>query len=304
MITFLTGENSFEIERAIGVITADFKGIPEKINAADLELSQLPDILMGSSLFQSSRLIIVRELSANKDIWPVFGYWAKKISPDIHLVLIEPKPDKRTVTYKTLKTLCDIQEYQPFGERDVLMAEKWVRDESAKFNLKLDNQSVGEIVRRVGHDQWQLFYAIEKLSLLGNVTVEVVQDVIQPNQFENVFNLFETALRGDRISLKKMLTTLQATEDAYKISALLASQAFQLAAIISAEGTDNVAKDFGIHPYAVSKLEPIARRVGGVGVQKIIDILASTDLNLKTSKNEPWTLVESSLMNIAGLQII
>lgn len=304
MITFLTGENSFEIERAIGVIAADFNGRPEKINATNLELSQLPDILMGGSLFQASRLIIIRELSANRDIWPVFGYWAKKISPDIHLVLIESKPDKRTVTYKTLKTLCEVQEYQPFGERDVLMAEKWVRDESVRFNLKLDNQCISEIVRRVGHDQWQLFYAIEKLSLLDNVTIQTVQDVIQPNQVENVFNLFETALRGDRIGLKKMLVTLQATEDVYKISALLASQAFQLAAIVSAENTDNVAKDFGIHPYVVSKLEPIARRVGGVGVQKIIDIFTSTDLNLKASKNEPWTLVEGSLMNVANLQVI
>lgn len=44
---------------------------------------------MGVSLFATKRLIVIRGLSENKVIWPVFGDWLPKVSDDIHLVLIE-----------------------------------------------------------------------------------------------------------------------------------------------------------------------------------------------------------------------
>lgn len=301
MITCLIGENSFEIERALNSILGDFSGTPEKINALELEISKLPDILMGVSLFEPSRLIIVRELSSNKSVWSVFGDWIPKVSSDIHLVLIESKPDKRTATFKSLKKSANIHEYPVWGDRDNLIAEKWVSDESKKLGLNLDNQSVKEVVRRVGHDQWHLFHALEKLSLVGDATIDVIRDVIELNPVENVFNLFETALRGDSSALRESLKVLEQTEEVYKLSALLFSQAFQLAAIIEAEKTDNVAKDFGIHPYVVSKLEQIARKLGKNGVKKVIAIFTEADIDMKTTKSEPWTLIDRALMKIANL---
>ena len=102
MIMLLIGENSFEVERALRQIADDFDGTVEKIDGSDLQLSQLPDILMGVSLFATARTVVIRNLSANKSIWTVFGDWLPRISDDIHLVLVEPKPDKRMTTYKAL----------------------------------------------------------------------------------------------------------------------------------------------------------------------------------------------------------
>lgn len=302
MITLLIGENSFEIEQALAEITSSFSGDVEKVDASKLQLAQLPDILMGVSLFATARVIVIRNLSENKPIWSVFGDWISKISDDIHLVLVEPKPDKRTSTFKSLKDNVAIKEFQSWTERDIAKAEKWVMSQSKKHGFDIDAKNAQLLVRRVGVDQWQLFHALEKLALVDAVSADVIRDVIEPNLTENVFELFETALRGDVKNLKAMLGVLEQSEDVFRLFALLSTQVFQLAAVMSATKSDNIAKDFGIHPYVVQKLESIAKRIGKIGVSKIIKIFAEADDDMKISKAEPWLLLERALLKVAASQ--
>lgn len=305
MITLLIGENSFEIERALTEIAANFDGSVEKISGSELQLAQLPDILMGVSLFATMRVVVIRNLSENKAIWAVFGDWLSKISDDIQLVLVESKPDKRTTTYKSLKDLAIIKEFQSWTDRDYIKAEKWAVVEAKKLGYELDNKLAQVLVRRVGVDQWQLFHALEKLALVDTVSSEIINDVIEPNLVENVFELFETALKGDIKGLKRMLRVLEQSEDVFRLFALLSTQVFQLSVVISAsfagQRTDNVAKDFGIHPYVVQKLESIAKRLGKSSVAKIVKIFAEADDDMKISKADPWLLIERALIKTASL---
>jgi DNA polymerase III delta subunit len=301
MITLLVGENSFEIQRALDDIISDFDGNVEKIEGSELQVSQLPDIFMGVSLFADKRLVVIRNLSENKSVWPVLGDWTDKISDDTHLVLVEPKPDRRTSTYKTLQKITDVHEFVQWSDRDTSVAEKWVASEAEKMGIELNKKLIQTLVQWVGIDQWQLFYALEKLSLTDDITDKSIKNIIEPNPVENVFNLFETALRGDTKSLMEMLKTLEQTEDVYRLTALLTSQAFQLLAVASAEKSDNVAKDFAIHPYVVSKLSPIAKRIGKSGASKIISIFTELDDDMKLSRAEPWLLVERALVKVTSL---
>jgi len=304
MITVLLGENSFEIQRALDQIAQDFDGKVEKIDGSNLQLAQLPDILMGVSLFADKRLVVIRNLSENKAIWPVLGDWLTKISDDIHLVLVEPKPDKRTATFKSLKGNSEVREFLTWSDRDVSVAEKWVVVEAKKLGFELDKKCVQTLVQWVGVDQWQLFQALEKLSLTDDITVESIKNIIEPNPVENVFNLFETALRGDMDKLNQILKNLEKTEDVFRLIALLSSQAFQLLVVASASSavrrSDNVAKDFAIHPYVVSKLSPIAKRLGKTGASKIITIFTELDDDMKLSRADPWLLVERALIKLAN----
>jgi len=304
MITLLSGENSFDIERALGVIINDFEDIDgkvEKIEADDLRPSQLPDILTGTSLFAEKRLIVIRELGENKPVWSALADWIDKISDDIHLVLVESKPDKRTATYKALKKVASVREFQPWSERNLTVIEKWVDEEAKTQGVKLNKKCIQLLIQWVGTDQWMLFHALEKLALIDDVTEDKIKDVVEPNPVENVLNLFETAIKSDTKTLTMMLKTLEQTEDVYRLSGLLSAQAFQLAAVASAGKSDNVAADFGIHPYVVSKLTPIARKLGKSGAANIIEIFVELDDDMKSSKTHPWLLVERALMKVAGL---
>jgi len=301
MITVLTGENSFEINRAVGQIVDGFDGTAERIDGSELELKQLPDLLMGATLFASERLVIIKHLSENKAVWTAFSDWLGRVSSDVHLVLIEPKLDKRTVTYKDLQKVAEITEYKAWTERDTSKAEQWVMAEMTMIGKVIDRSSVHALVQRVGVDQWALYQALQKLAVLDAITPENITEHIEANPAENVFDLFESALKGNAPKVKQMIEILSLGEDPYRLFGLLSGQAFQLAALSAAEDRPSaeVAKDLGVHPYGLGKLAPYARRLGRKGAQKVITAFAEADAAMKTSATDPWLLIEHALIKTA-----
>lgn len=300
MITVLTGENSFEIAHALEQIVAEFDGAVEQIDGAELQASQLPDLLMGGTLFAAKRLVVIKQLSDNKPVWTDLGEWLGRVSDDIHLVIIDPKPDKRTKTYKDLKKTATLREFAAWNERDIAKAEAWVAQQAAQQNITIDRPSVQALVGRTGVDQWRLYHDLQKLSAVAPITPRVVQDVIDASPSENVFNLFDAALKGDVARVGDMITTLRQTDDAYMVFGLLSGQAFQLAALAVADvPAADVAKDIGAHPFALSKLAPQAKRLGRVGARRIVGQFAGADDRLKSSGVDPWVVIGQTLVNIA-----
>lgn len=302
MITVLTGSNSFEVDQALSAMIATFEGIPEKIDGESLELRQLPDLLMGSSLFADKRLVIIKELSQNATIWEKLPDWLERVSDDIHLVLVDERPDKRTTTYKALKQGAVLKEFAEWTDRDRSTAEAWVMTQAKERGIEVDTKTTRHLVERVGVDQWQLASALEKLSLTDGVTEEVIDTIIEANPAENVFQLFELALDGQAKKLHGVLATLELTEEPYKLFALLCSQAFQLAAVANAGPGDSPSKDFAIHPYVASKLSRHAKRLGRSGARKVITVFAQADADMKLSRGDPWLLIERALIAVAILK--
>jgi DNA polymerase III delta subunit len=302
MITLLTGENSFEIQRELGRLVAAFDGQTEYIDGSELELRQLPDLLMGTSLFAEKRLILLKNLSENKTIWPELDAWLERLSSDIHLVLIEAKPDKRTRTYKELQKAAQVKEFKTWGERDTRTAEQWAIMEGKKLGLKLDASLARALVERTGIDQWRVFHALEKLAVLDSVDKSIIEDVIDLSPAENVFQLFETALRGDGAMVHDMILVLEQVEDPFRVFGLLSSQAFQLAVLaLTDKPTAEVAKDIGAHPFVLSKLAQPARKLGRRGARELVTIFRDADSAMKTSSGEPWLVIERSLVKIAAI---
>lgn len=301
MIQVLIGENSFEIDRAVARIVAEFDGEPERIDGSELELRQLPDLLMGMSLFSEKRLVVIRNLSENKTVWSDFSEWLDRLSDDISLVLVETKPDKRTKTYKDLQKRTEVTEYKPWGERDSGVAQAWARAEATRMGFELPQPLARVLVDRTGIDQWRVYHALEKLAVLDDVTETVVRDVIDLSPQENVFQLFETAVGGDGKKVQAMIRTLSLSEDAYRVFGLLASQAVPMTALaLTDKSPTEVAKDLKAHPFVVSKLARPVEQLGRSGVKKVATILADTDIAMKSSGGDPWLLIERALLKIAA----
>lgn len=297
MITWLIGENSFEVKEALRGIEDAFSGTPEYYDGDTLTLAQLPDLLMGLSLFAENRLVVVRDITANTSLWEKLSEWLPRVNDTIHVVFIDTKPDKRTSAYKTLKAAADTQEYAAWTERDTQKAEKWVIERAPNLGVK----EARHLVARVGVDQWQLNGALEKLTLLDEATPEVIDELIPASPSENVFQLFELALEGKGELLGRSLQTLAMYEDPYRLFGLLVSQALSLAAVTAAGPDDAPSKDFGIHPFVASKLVRHGRSLGMRNVQKIVDLAAKADAGLKRSRAEPWVLIEQFLLSVVHL---
>jgi DNA polymerase III delta subunit len=300
MITLLIGENSFEITRATKALAAAFDGRAEKIDGAGLQINQLGDLFMGSTLFAEKRLVIIKNVSENKPIWTVLETWLSRVSSDVHIVLVEPKPDKRTKTFKALQKTADVKDFPVWTERDSQKAESWVAEEAHELGFSLDKGNARLLVQRVGVDQWLLYQALQKLVVAGEITPGIIEELIEANPVENVFNLFEAALSGDMVRVKHMVETLQLSEDPYRLFGLMSGQAFHLLTLtLTDKSSAEIAKDFGAHPFALSKLAPHAKTLGRAGTKKVFTIFIEADAAMKTSAADPWLLIERALIKIA-----
>jgi len=299
MITWLVGENTFEIREALKAYERAFSGAAERFDGSELTLAQLPDVLMGVTLFAPERLVIIQDISTNSTLWEKLPTWLARVNDDIHVIFIDTKPDKRTTSYKSLKAAADLKEFPAWTDRDYAKAEQWTADYAKSHGLAIDKRLTSHLVRRVGLDQWQLANAISTLSLLDTVTEAAINDIVPPNPVENIFQLFETALEGKPQQVASMIDTLSLQEDPYALFALLTSQALTLAAVTYADDTANPAKDFAIHPFVASKLVRHGKKLGKVRVGRIVEAFAKTDADMKRSKAEPWLLIERLLIEIA-----
>jgi DNA polymerase III delta subunit len=308
MITLLLGENSFEIERELSRLVAAFDGAPEKFDGAELEAWQLPDMLMGLSLFAEKRLVIIRGLSEGKQVWEALPDMLGRMSDDIHLVLIEPSIDKRTKTYKALQKVADVKEYPLWGERDRAKAERWIKEEAGRMGVTLDTAAARELLERslavtekgqVMIDPWQVMHSLEKLAVLGEITVSTVQQYIDERPVDSVFSIFETALKGDPVVLHRLLSDIEPREDPFRVFGLLSGQVFQLATLaLGDKPTGEVASAIGMHPFAAGKLAPHAKKLNKGQVREIVLVFAGADEAMKTSKGAPWILIEQALMKV------
>ena len=297
MIVLLSGENSFEVDRELGKIAEAFKGEPEKIDGSELEIAGLPDLLAGQSLFATKRLVIIKNLSENKPVWDNLPQWLERLSDDTQLVLVESKPDKRTKTYKDLQKTASLKECTPWTDRDRNVAETWAMAEAKSMGLTLARPLASHLIWRTGVDQWRIYHALEKLSLLEAVTPEIIDETVEQSPAENVFQLLETALRGNAADLAGMVETLSRSEEPYRVFGLLISQILQLTTLSLADKpAAQVAKDIGAHPYVLSRLAPYAKKLGPVKARVLVEKAADIDTLMKTTSTDTWVLVERLLL--------
>ena len=295
MMILLTGDNVYEIDQELGRILAGFAGEPEQLDVDTLEPRQLTDIFGGLSLFSSERLVVLKRASENSALWEALGERADTAT-DTAIVLVEPKVDKRTKTYKALAKTADVRVFTAWGERDTGRAEQWLAEEAKTRGVVLARDAAREIVRRRGVEQYQLLNTLEQLALMGDVTLQIVEAHIEATPQENVFELLAAGLSGDAQRVRTMIQILRHSNDPYMTLGLLASQVVSLAGLVLSDKSQaEVASDLGVSPFALRNLSGVAREVNRTRLHGIVAALAAADTGLKSSSVDPWLQIEIAL---------
>lgn len=294
MVNLLTGENSFMLHEHLQHLVDEYDGTVDTIDASELGVKQLPDLLTGVTLFSSSRLIVFKYASANKVLWSVLSDWLDKgVSND--LVFVEPTPDKRTKTYKWLQvhaTVTDCKELQ----FDAVV--RWVKEFAASQDTPLDTAVADFLVQYVGVDQWRLKSELEKLKLSGRpVTKDLVRELVEPTSQATSFEVLDAAFAGEHERLERVLTAVEGEEDPYMFFGLLAGQVLAIAAVKFGDGKqpDDIARDMGIHPFVVRKVSRFAQSLSQDAAKQLVARLSELDVNMKSRSVDPWTQVRSFL---------
>ena len=302
MIYVFFGENEFSKRQKVDEVLGD--RIARRRDGEELTIGDLRELLTGQTLFGGEEPIIITDLSQNSDVWAVFPEIAGLA--DETVILLETKLDKRTKTYKNLAKNAIVQECVSLGERQRPELVKWAIDRTKERGTKLTKKQIETLVDRLGYDQLRLDNLFAQLSLLDEVTDDLIDQLVPLAKSESVFELLDATIRSDVSSIHRIISYLEMTsgdDGAYQTVGLLASQAMNLLALdLSNIDAQKVAQDFGVHPYALRQLSPLARQLDKIAALRICRILLQADMQMKTTGVEPWLLVETALMKIAKLK--
>lgn len=303
MILLLTGDNTFAIRDAVESQLANAReklGVDAVtiVDSSEVKLEDLPQLLLGASLFTTERLVVIRDAAANKQAWEKFEELLPSVDEQTTVILIAPAADKRTRTYKWLQKNAEVRVAKILSENDLV---KWLQAEVKQGGAEIKPDVTRFLINYVGTDQWRLKQEVEKLVLSGEpIGQDLVRALIEPNPQASAFELLDAVFAGRTSDVNKLLELLRGSEEPYRFFGLLANQihALLLVAAAGQRSPDTVAKDAGVHPFVVRKLQPVARRLDAQQRQQVIEAMANLDRQMKSTGTDPWTLIQAALTTV------
>ncbi len=308
MIYLVQGENQFRVDAALTELTQSADEVV-RLDGAALTRETLHEALFAVSLFAAKRVVIIDELGKHKALWETLPERGGDTETDI--VLYEPRPDKRLKTYKWLAKHAKVIDCGHLLASDTYAAEKWLKGYAKEQGVALTSEQASDMVRRAVRtdggskpiiDQQLLATAVGQLRDAPAVTTEVIDTVLAPSVYENVFNLLGTALDGKLDEVERQVASMRTSEEGYMVLGLLASQLSQLAALVLAgpgRSIDEVAKATGAHPFALRSQQKYASRTSLESLTRYIELLKTADAQIKTSSTDPWTALDIALTKVA-----
>lgn len=298
MIYLLCGNNEFEKRAALAALVGDADVV--RRDGEELTLADMQEITIGQTLFTQSSVYVISKLSENSNIWPQLP--DMQFDDDKTIILVESKLDKRTKTYKWLQKTAKTQEFVPLSDRQKPQLISWCEVQARERGYKLTRTQIGTLIDRLGFDQLRLSNFLDQLSLVEEITDELIDQLVPLARSENVFDLFVAALLKDYETVHNIISYLESesgVDGAYQTMGLLASQATNMAALVLAGGDNNmVAADLSVNPYVLQRLSSSARTVDIEHLRRINDALFQADLQMKTTGVNPWLLIETALVSL------
>ena len=299
MLKILTGPNSWLIKRAIAEFdTADIS----RYQGSELTPGELADILGAQSLFSAKRTVVIDELSANKAGWERLTELANELAsdPDLTLIIIENKPDGRSKLIKQAKQAGWLEDY-PLP-KDAHQATTYLEAEAQQLQLQLQPGVARMIVDRVGLDTWAGHMALEKLaSASATISAELVEKYTAPSLEVNVFKVVDELFAGRALAVAELIDEMDRTSaNAYQFFGLISGQISNLL-MIKILGKTVATTELKLHPFVAGKLANVANQLSLPTIKQMVNILAQTDLQLKTSGQHDWTLIKLALVQITQL---
>lgn len=285
MILYLYGENSFAINRQVGLIKQKYQqstgqeGDLQNIDVSEKGIGELLSSLAVMPMFVSSRLIIARNLAAAKPAAEQIDEIINNTAESTNLVIIDPKPDKRTIMYKSLSKQKGAKEFKALRGHELV---KWVISEVQKLDAKISNQDATYLVNLVGEDQWTLSNEIEKLANYNpEITKATIDELATPSLENNTFILTEALAKRD---LKRVINLynqlkLQGHADQMILGAII----YQYRSLLLANLNDpELISAYKMSPYSISKAKALASKMTLNDIKNAYKAIADVDLSIKT----------------------
>ena len=311
MIYFLHGDNDYLINRRVKELRQAFaqKHDPDAITTIDgteVAPADLASQLTALSLLDPYRLVIVSAVTAQAGNWTMLETNLAHIPEQTTVVLTDIKALSKVRNLTITRTMKELRRLGATVEKFDLAKSSyqlrpWLEAEFKRHRLSVERGVTDKLLELTAgeeNQQARLKLELDKLALLGSgLTVQLVEQYVQPSPQTNAFAILEAGLAGDQAKVAQLLDRLiMAGEDSNRFLGLLASQALALAGVLTGAKVK-------LSPYQLNQTRQLAERLGDRQLPRrlgeVVEKLAQLDGKMKQSApDEAWLYIRSTLSNI------
>jgi DNA polymerase III delta subunit len=285
MILYLHGDNSYGINRQVGLIKQKYQeatgsdGDMQNIDVAESGMGELLAGLAVVPMFVSSRLVVARNLAKAKPTPEQLDEIIDTTADSTNLVIIDPNPDKRTVLFKKLSKLKGAKEFKRPSRPEL---NKWIVSEAKKLEANISSVDANYLADLVGEDQWALSNELDKLANFNSdINKKTIDELATPSLENNTFVLTDALVRKDLprvINLYNQLK-LQGHADQMILGAIIYQYRSLMLAVLNDSELNSAYK---MSPYSLSKARALAKDMDISDIKKAYKIIVDVDISIKT----------------------
>ena len=293
MIYVITGKNDFLRTESLKQKISDFSKKHgelsiEKISSDKADYKSIISAISSLPFLVDRKMIILEEPGQIKEfaeaIDEVFGL----VSDNIDVLIYEPRIDKRSSYYKSLKKIKNFTEYSELRPNEI---SRWAEQYVKQNDGKISSANAFKIVDRVGSNQMLIKNEIDKLLLYGQeISTDTIEGMTDQIPRSTIFQLLDNSLRGNKRAVLEIYEQQKKLKvEAMQIMSLLIWQLHILAIIKTSQSTstNEIVSLTGLSPFSVENGLKLLRQINFAQLSSIIDRTLELDIKMKTVAINP-----------------
>ncbi|HEY5667607.1 MAG TPA: DNA polymerase III subunit delta [Candidatus Saccharimonadales bacterium] len=305
MVVTITGANDLQRKAALDMLVSQFVMeygdiALERFDGEETSTERMRESIQSMPFLSSRKLVLLREPGKQKTFAEAIGEVLADIPESTDIIIYEPKLDKRSAYYKTLKKQTD---YREFAELDAAGLAKWAVNYATEQGGRVSQADAQYMINRLGPNQQLLRSELDKLlAYEAQITRKAIDLLTEPLPQSTVFELLDAAFAGNIQRAFELYREQRALKvEPQAIIAMLAWQ-LHIVATVKAAGAmpaDQIASTAKLNPFVVRKSQSIARKLTLVRIKELVNRLLELDLQLKRSSVDADEALQLFLLQFA-----
>lgn len=293
MIVTITGDNSFGLRAALQKRVTEFVAehgdlALERLDGEESSYDAIRESLQSMPFLASKKLVVLRNPGALKDFTDSAETLLASLGETTDVIIVEPKPDKRSVYYKYLKAHTQLEEYK---ELDAAGMAVWLVKQAKAAGGTLSTSDARYLLERAGVNQQLLGNELDKLlSYSPQVNRQTIDLLVEPTPQSTIFQLIDQIFANNtKRAMQLFDEQRQLKVEPQQIVAMIAWQLHIVALVATAAERNDatIASEAKVSPYVISKTRAITRRLSLTQIKNMVAAVMDIDARGKTGQINP-----------------
>jgi len=320
MIVFLFGKDTFRSRQKLAELRQKFfnEVDPQGYNlkvllGADASVGDIIDAISAAPFIASKRMVILEEYSKmslnDKEEASLLEVTEQLLEGDTIFVVWEEELSKQQQGQPFFKLLSKSKYVMPFEAWNQQQVAGYMAQQLKDQGLTINGDALQYLSLAVDDNMWLAASELNKLvhyakaKALSVIDKEAVELLVSSGAHDDIFALVDAVSEGNpKIALDRLHDQLAVGSHELQIVSMLHRQ-FRLLQQIKdglSQGlsADDIAKNYGIHPFVVKKMTRQANNISQQAVREGYDRLNELDAKIKSTGLDPTLLLSKTVAQL------